>query len=137
MKRSCPEYPLFLIETPKVGQNCSVYWVSEEFADIEFIGTVPYTEVLSDEALENLLNLTVDEDMNVYVGGSVVDGVLLGGVTIGKIYKKDDNYWHHLFAAEKRKSLPSAARAMYKKLRLHRTSIGERVVNEFQSRRNF
>lgn len=136
-KRTCPEYPLFLIETPKIGVNCTVYWISEEFADIEFLGTVPYSQVMADEALDNLLELSVDEQLNVYVGGKVVEGTLLGGVQVGRLYKKGDNYWHHVFTAEKRQTITAAARALYKTLRRHRTSIGENVLHGFQQKRNF
>lgn len=137
IKRTCPDYPLFLIETPKTGVNCSVYWISAEFADIEFLGTIPYSRVLTDEALDNLLELSVDEKLKVYVGGKVVDEVLLGGVCIGELYEKDDCYWHHVFAAEKRKTITAAARAMYKTVRRHRTTIGEGVLRGFQQKRNF
>ena len=136
-KRTLPEYPLFLIETPKTGVNCSVYWISEEFADIEFLGTIPYSQVMSDDALDNLLEMSVDEELNVYVGGKVTKGVLIGGVQIGRLYKKGDFYWHHVFATEKRRTITAAARAMYKTLRKHRTSIGESVLHGFQQRRNF
>ena len=137
IKRTCPEYPLFLIETPKTGVNCSVYWISAEFADIEFLGTVAYSQVMSDEALDNLLEMSVDENLNVYIGGKVVDSVLLGGVCIGRLYQKGDSYWHHVFAAEKRQTITAAARAMYKTLRRHRTSVGENVLHGFQQKRNF
>lgn len=136
-KRTLPEYPLFLIETPKIGTNCSVYWISQEFADIEFLGTVPYCEVMTDEALDNLLEMSVDEKLNVYVGGNVVGETLLGGVCIGTLHKKGDYYWHHVFQAEKRRTITAAARAMYKSLRRHRTSIGENVLHGFQQKRNF
>ena len=137
MKRTCPEYPLFLIETPKTGTNCSAYWIQESFGKIEFLGTVPYSQVLSDNAFENLLELSIDDDLHVFLGGTITEGVLYGGTCIGTLYKKGDHYWHHVFAAEKRLTISAAARAMYKKLRLHRTSVGDRVVTEMQLRRNF
>jgi hypothetical protein len=137
LKRTLPEYPIFLIETPKTGVNCSVYWVSEEFADIEFLGSVPYSTVMDDEALDNLLELSVDELLRVYVGGKVVKNVLLGGVCIGTLHQKGDFYWHHVFAAEKRRTITAAARAMYKTVRRHRTTVGENVLHGLQQKRNF
>lgn len=137
MKRTCPAYPLFLIELPKTGTNCSAYWVAEEFGEIQFLGTVPYSMTLSDEAFENLLELSVDSELNVFLGGEINKGILTGGVKIGQLYKKGTDYWHHLFAAEKRSTMAGAARAMYRRLRLHRTSIGETVVADLQSKRNF
>ena len=134
-KRTCPEYPLFLVETPKAGDQCPVYWISQEFADIEFLGTVPYSRVMDDAALENLLELAIDDSLNVYLG-EVQDKVVVG-VKIGCLYQKGDYYWHHVFAPEKRRTAASAARALYRMLRLHRTSIGEIVLTGFQNKRNF
>lgn len=135
MKKTRPDYPLFLVELSE--PNCPVYWIPEEFADIEFLGTIPFGKTLSDDAMENLLMLTVDDQMNVYVGGIISDKTLLGGTCIGRIYEKDGRFWHHLFASESRSSLYAAARAMYKKLRLHRTSIGVNVLKDIQNKRNF
>ena len=135
MKKMCPEYPLFLVELSE--PNCPVYWIPEEFADIEFLGTVPFGNVLSDDAMENLLMLTYDDQLNVYVGGVISNGHLVGGARIGRLYEKDGRFWHHLFAAESRSTVYAAARAMYRKLRLHRTSIGVNVLKDFQNKRSF
>lgn len=133
MKRSLPAYPIFIIELPSEGTNCAAYWVASEFGEIEFLGTIQYMDILKDEALENLLELSVDEQLQVYVGHCVAEG----GTYLGQIYKVGNNYWHHVFAAEKRKTITAAARALYKKVRLHRTSIGTGLVAKLQAKRNF
>ena len=118
MKRSCPDYPCFLIKM----HDQAAYW-EPRAGEVIFLGFLQNRHVLSDEAFENLLELTIDPCLNVYVGGTREAELLVGGICIGKLYKKDGYYWHHLFAAEKRKTISAAARAMYKKLRLHRTTI--------------
>jgi hypothetical protein len=122
---------MFLIETPAEGTNCSVYWIAQEFGEIEFIGTIAYSKVLADDAIDNLLGLYLTDSNVVCVGH--VDGM----VPIGRIYQKGEYFWHHVFTAEKRKTASSAARAAYRMHRRHRTAIGDNVLREWQSRRNF